>query len=136
MIKLVNKPSFFDGRNLVMRDWVIEMDNYLEAVCWDPRQTLGVATQFLKKDAMKWWDLKKKQLHAQGKVLRRPRPAQSPVRQPQQRQDLHQRQRAGVHPQRPPEELVGQGGEVLVLLRQNRCQGWAQRRHLPLAAPD
>ena len=69
MIKLVNKPSFFDGRNLVMRDWVIEMDNYLEAVCWDPRQTLGVATQFLKKDAMKWWDLKKKQLHAQGKVL-------------------------------------------------------------------
>ena len=69
MIKLVNKPSFFDGRNLVMRDWVIEMENYLEAVCWDPRQKLGVATQFLKGDAMKWWDLKKKQLHGQKKPL-------------------------------------------------------------------
>lgn len=68
MVKLVNKPSTFDGTG-TLRDWLIEMDNYTQTVCWDPSQRLGVASQFLRGEAMKWWDLKKRQLHAQGKPL-------------------------------------------------------------------
>ena len=69
MSKLVNKPACFDGHSFPFRDWAIEMENYLSAVCYDPCMGVGIATQFLRGDAMKWWSLKSRQLVRAGHFL-------------------------------------------------------------------
>ena len=69
MTQLVNNPACFDGRSVPFHNWAIEMENYLSAVCYDPSMGVGIATQFLRGDAMKWWSLNSRQLVRAGHSL-------------------------------------------------------------------
>jgi hypothetical protein len=65
LTKVINKPALFNGSNN-LRDWVMEMAQYLDLVCWDPDLAVGIATQFLRGEAMQWWSLKRQELTRAG----------------------------------------------------------------------